>query len=767
MSVSTTAPRGAGPWSRYSLGCFSYRPERGVLVDTMAPELLILDRLQGVEPTSAGWQACCPAHEDIHASLSVALGDDGKTLLNCHAGCEPEAIVTAAGLSMADLFHNGRRKRGGGGGTTPSKTTATLQHSPSQTSRNGQNPVQGAEQPLAPLQHPQPLPGCTLDQYSDLKGLPVSFLKSLGLTEIRYSGAPAVRIPYLAPDGEEAAVRFRTAASGKQRFKWRKDDKARPYGLPRLGDARKAGRIVLCEGESDPQTLWCQEYPALGIPGADTWKDEWADYLEGIPIIYVVIEADKGGLTVREWLSRSSIRDRARLVDLGEHKDPSGLYLDDPERFGERLEAALAAAIPWVDIEAQEAAQRSRDAWVLCREIAEAPDILGLFTLALAARGVVGEERAARLIYLALISRLTESRKPVSIAVKGPSGGGKSFTAENVVDFFPESAYYALSAMSERALVYSEEPLSHRFLIVYEAAGLQGEIASYMIRSLLSEGCIRYETVDKASDGLKGRLIERDGPTGLLVTTTSIDLHAENETRLLSITVDDTTEQTRDILLALADGGGVTGSFDRPGGVEQWRALQTWLESQERRVVIPYAKALAEKVPPIAVRLRRDFGAVLALIRAHAFLHQASRDRDVDGRIIATIDEDYATVRDIVADVIAEGVESSISATMRETVEAVVVLAKDGATVSVAQVTKTLQLDKSSTSRRVRSAIKRGFLKNLEEKKRQTYRLVVGDPLPSDVTILPAVSELNDYAEVATERERVPVGAAGDDQGRI
>jgi hypothetical protein len=28
--------------------------------------------------------------------------------------------------------------------------------------------------------------------------------------------------------------------------------------------------------------------------------------------------------------------------------------------------------------------------------------------------------------------------------------------------------------MSERALAYSEEPLSHRFLVLYEAAGMSG-----------------------------------------------------------------------------------------------------------------------------------------------------------------------------------------------------------------------------------------------------------------------------------------------------
>ena len=106
--------------------------------------------------------------------------------------------------------------------------------------------------------------------------------------------------------------------------------------------------------------------------------------------------------------------------------------------------------------------------------------------------------------------------------------------------------------MSERALAYSKEPLVHRVLVLYEATALQGELGTYLIRSLLSEGCIRYETVEKTKNGMEPRLIFREGPTGLLVTTTAIKLHPENETRMLSIPVCDTAEQTRHVLLAQA-----------------------------------------------------------------------------------------------------------------------------------------------------------------------------------------------------------------------
>jgi hypothetical protein len=358
----------------------------------------------------------------------------------------------------------------------------------------------------------------------------------------------------------------------------------------------------------------------------------------------------------------------------------------------------------------------------------------------------------AKLLYLAVTSRLLE--RPASIAMKGPSSGGKSYLTEQVLSFFPESAYYALTAMSERALAYSDEPLVHRFLVIYEAAGMESEFQTYLIRSLLSEGRVRYETVEKTSEGMKPRLIERSGPTGLIVTTTRTRLHPENETRLISLTVTDTQDQTRDIMAALAS--------DTEGGrpdMESWHALQSWLEGAERRVAIPYAKKLAGSIPPVAVRLRRDFGALLTLIRSHALLHRVNRERDGEGRIVATTG-DYGAVRELVAELISEGIEATVPATVRETVENVTELySEDSEAVTVAELARKLKLDKSATSRRVGSAADRGYLKNLEDRKGRPARLVPGDPLPDDMEILPEPDALADTsaADLNKEEDRCSV----------
>jgi hypothetical protein len=137
--------------------------------------------------------------------------------------------------------------------------------------------------------------------------------------------------------------------------------------------------------------------------------------------------------------------------------------------------------------------------------------------------------------------------------------------------------------MSEKALVYWDEPLKHRFLVILEATGLQGDAASYFLRSLLSEGHIRYLTVEKTIDGLKPRMIEREGPTGLITTTTEISLHPENETRWFSVDVDDSAGQTREVLTAIAESTDEENTVSSDNEIAIFLALQEWLAGAKRQ----------------------------------------------------------------------------------------------------------------------------------------------------------------------------------------
>ena len=678
-----------------------------------------LNGLKHVQKSGDGWTAQCPGHSDKHNSLSVDEGDDGRILIRCHAGCSPKQVTAALGLNLQNLFPemvnlNGKNRQIGRDMVIPRGIIATMQ--------------------------PPCEEGCTLIKYAEAKRLPIEFLRECSLKDVTYAGKPAVRIPYFDENGIEGAIRFRVAMhkteDGDQRFRWGKGSKLLLYGLDRINFARQAGYVVLVEGESDCHTLWFHKIPALGLPGANNWNEQRdAPLLEGIATIYIINEGDNGGQAIRKWLSVSCVRDRVRLMRLDNVKDPSDLYCADPSAFLDKWSKALKKAIPWPEVKHVEAEAEKEGAWNKCAELASKPSILDYFAMTLKSCGVAGEARIAKVVYLSVTSRLLDH--PVSLAIKGPSSGGKSFVTEKTLSFFPERAYYALSAMSERALAYSVEPLSHRMLVIYEAAGIRGEFVTYLVRSLLSEGCVRYETVKKTKDGLKPRLIQREGPIGLIVTTTSVSLHPENETRLLSLTVTDTPEQTRSILMALADE-----TVNQPD-LEPWHSLQTWLEHAEHRVFIPFARALAEKIPPVATRLRRDFRTFLNLIRANTVLHQAQRERDERGRITASL-EDYKVVWELVADLMSECLDVTVSPTLRETVDVVRRLTdrNQETTTNCRMVAGELKLDKSSALRRVRVAIEKGYVRNLEDRKGHEAKLVCGEPLPAELTILPRPEDL-------------------------
>jgi hypothetical protein len=382
-------------------------------------------------------------------------------------------------------------------------------------------------------------------------------------------------------------------------------------------------------------------------------------------------------------------------------------------------------------------------------------DILGVFWGVLRLCGVVGEERNAKLVFLAITSRLL--KEPVSIVIKGLSSSGKSFTVVKVVEFFPAEAVATFTAMSERALIYSDEEYAHRTIILYEATALreqreknEGNQTAYFIRTLLSEGRIDYSvTIRDKDEGFKTKHIVKTGPTNVIITTTALSLHNENETRMISLSTDDTAAQTRAIMKQMA-----VGSAEDVN--PEWHDLQRWLATAERRVAIPFAEFLAENIPPVAVRLRRDFRAILRLIDTHALLHQLSRDKDAQGRIIATV-ADYAAVRGLIIDLISAGIGATVTKTVRETVEAVRQLDKgDGARTEA--IGDHLKIERSAAQRRLTSARQDGFIVNLEEKRGKPARYTIGSPMPDEIEVMPTVEAVHAHLEASHTPVHTPNG---------
>src|SRR5215211_2732689 len=174
-------------------GRLSGRPARSKETPSMLADFEdVLDKLEVASRNGEKAMSFCPAHDDrTKPSLSLKA-ENGRLLLHCFAGCQPEDIVSKVGLGMQDLF-----AEGGGGSSIPPHTPARLHAQSEKPHSNGQNERASGD---ARAEH-----GCTLEGYSDIKKLPEDFLRGLGLRDVSYLDKPAVRIPYPDEDGQEVA----------------------------------------------------------------------------------------------------------------------------------------------------------------------------------------------------------------------------------------------------------------------------------------------------------------------------------------------------------------------------------------------------------------------------------------------------------------------------------------------------------------------------------------------------------------------------------
>jgi len=187
----------------------------------------ILDRLRGVQRAGSGWLAYCPAHNDQNKrSLSVGIGNDGRTLLKCHAaGCTAEQITRAVNMSLADLMPPAARP-------------------------NGHRPARGRE--------------IAAYDYRDARGNLISQNVRFEPKDFRQR----------RPDGHGGWL-------------WNMDDVRRvPYRLPELPEQ---ARVFIAEGEKDCDALWTLGLAATtNAAGAGKWTEEHTAALVAAAVLEVI-----------------------------------------------------------------------------------------------------------------------------------------------------------------------------------------------------------------------------------------------------------------------------------------------------------------------------------------------------------------------------------------------------------------------------------------------------------------------------------------------
>lgn len=296
----------------------------------------LFDRLDRVRRNGNGWVARCPAHEDRNPSLGIAVGEDGRVLLTCYAGCGYRDIVAAIGLEERDLFErNGDREAG------------------SHTGR--------ANEPTA------------VHVYHDETGQPLFEVR-------RFAREQSKCLPFL-PGATTPGIG---------------DTRRVIYRLPEVLTAIRDGETVyVCEGEKDADAMESAGVTATTNPfGADSWGPEHTETLRGANVA-VVQDRDAAGRERGQKLLRelgaaaASVRLAEPCVGKDAHDHlKAGRTVDEltpvdaenafrgPSERATRKESASSAALPFAPLAQSLSGTSDTVEWIWRGYIARATKVL-------------------------------------------------------------------------------------------------------------------------------------------------------------------------------------------------------------------------------------------------------------------------------------------------------------------------------------------------------------------------------------------------------
>lgn len=285
----------------------------------------IASKFEGVRWNPDGsFQCRCPniamhKHGDKKQSLGVSQGRDGKIVLNCLAGCDPESVLSAAGLSWQDVMP-GRPKL---------KWRDRFEY--------------GIKKQMVKAGYKEST--CRyVDEYkyTDENG---RYL----FTKIRFEGEKA----NTGERGKE--IRYITVNEVTDSYEYRKGAKgACLYNLQRfLQTVREGFPVFYVEGEKDVETLRKMGYTATTAGGAADWKKELAKYFTGARLV-ILPDNDDPGKKLADRVKRD-VRNYAYTIKVVmTSSDPGGDVTDflnaghTKEDFQQLTKKAAADLAPWL-----------------------------------------------------------------------------------------------------------------------------------------------------------------------------------------------------------------------------------------------------------------------------------------------------------------------------------------------------------------------------------------------------------------------------------
>ncbi|MBC8342986.1 MAG: toprim domain-containing protein [Bacteroidetes bacterium] len=328
--------------------------------------------------------------------------------------------------------------------------------------------------------------------------------------------------------------------------------------------------------------------------------------------------------------------------------------------------------------------------------------------------GVVGERNVVATYFAALDSRLLE--EPMAVKNSGHFGAGKSYTLDKVRSIYPEEAYVFITSGSPKSLYHLEKGMKHKVLIVAEAFQFQAgnkkdsEIA-YVVRTLISEKCIRYLVTEK-NDEAKLVSVEKvlDGPTAFITTTIVDNVEKQMEDRLHTVHPDESPEQTNRIIKMIAKKKSGSGYSLDKNTVLTWKTLHRSL--QPVNMIIPFAEDIADfliKSGKNPIMARRAVSKVFSVVESITCVYQFQREKDDKGHLLATMKDYHMALQ-----MVEESFKENLGQQSKKAEDRLVYVEKNGL-VQLNDMVEAWGVSKTAVSTWVRAQVKDGALKWCDE----------------------------------------------------
>lgn len=378
----------------------------------------------------------------------------------------------------------------------------------------------------------------------------------------------------------------------------------------------------------------------------------------GKPGKFVIVAANSVGELHRDIINLNSEHSRKRFITetlreaykgQSEESQPAGVRDDLRQQILALArvppgapEPLASAAKPVVDDpRVEELAKMPEHARAAAESLLRDPKLLEHVSNDITSLGVVGENNNKLILYL--VGTSTQLPRPLAAIVRGASSSGKSFLTEKVASLFPpEVVLYATSLTTNALYYFPSGALRHQWIVAGERSRIQDDDkaeATRALREMIEGGKLSKAVPMKEGDRIVTAVIKQEGPIAYSETTTLSHIDEEDANRCLLLNTDEGQSQTERILAATAEAA--TGR-DRPN-VDHIRTMHYAIQRMIPRtdVVIPFAEVLADFYPGERIEGRRDFRHLLQLVKASALLFFKQRNRDTNGRVIATLN-DYA-----------------------------------------------------------------------------------------------------------------------------